>query len=137
VDNGPLVLLTEQGKVGSVTVKGVSHTIWNSVASILANVNKCVPLSGANRNPQFLLLDFVNLGQGFAAADQLNGLATSNISTSAPPVNNGTTVGNVTSTKTSGAIKTMEFMTRKDIPMTLIFLSIMTGFMFLFAYIYD
>jgi hypothetical protein len=47
----------------------------NSVASIVANVNKCVPLSGANRNPQFLLLDFVNLGQGFAAANQLNGLA--------------------------------------------------------------
>jgi len=46
----------------------------NSVASILANVNKCVPLSGANRNPQFILLDFVNLGQGFQAANQLNGL---------------------------------------------------------------
>ncbi|KAF9553437.1 PLC-like phosphodiesterase [Agrocybe pediades] len=47
----------------------------NSVSSIIANVNKCVPLSGANRNPQFLLLDFVNLGQGFQAANQLNGLA--------------------------------------------------------------
>ncbi|KDR71550.1 hypothetical protein GALMADRAFT_143813 [Galerina marginata CBS 339.88] len=47
----------------------------NSVPSILANVNKCVPLSGANRNPQFLLLDFVDLGQGFQAANQLNGLA--------------------------------------------------------------
>jgi len=47
----------------------------NSVASIVANVNKCVPLSGANRNPQFLLLDFVDLGQGFQAANQLNGLA--------------------------------------------------------------
>ena len=42
--------------------------------SILANVNNCVPL-GANRNPQFLLLDFVNLGQAFQAAAQLNGLA--------------------------------------------------------------
>ncbi|KAF5319583.1 hypothetical protein D9619_008370 [Psilocybe cf. subviscida] len=47
----------------------------NGIPSIVANANKCVPLSGANRNPQFLLLDYVNLGQGFAAAAQLNGLA--------------------------------------------------------------
>ncbi|KAF8881667.1 PLC-like phosphodiesterase [Gymnopilus junonius] len=47
----------------------------NSVSSIQANVDGCVPLSGANRNPQFLLLDFVNIGQGFQAADILNGVA--------------------------------------------------------------
>ncbi|KXN83170.1 Transcription factor IIIB 60 kDa subunit [Leucoagaricus sp. SymC.cos] len=47
----------------------------NSVTSIVNNVNGCVPLSGANRKPQFLLLDFVDIGQGFAAANQLNGLA--------------------------------------------------------------
>lgn len=40
----------------------------------MANINNCLPL-GADRNPQFLLLDFVNLGQAFQAANQLNGLA--------------------------------------------------------------
>jgi hypothetical protein len=39
----------------------------------MANVNGCLRL-GANRNPQFLLLDFVNIGEGFKAADTLNGL---------------------------------------------------------------
>ncbi|PPQ73586.1 hypothetical protein CVT26_010570 [Gymnopilus dilepis] len=47
----------------------------NSVSSIQANVNGCIPLSGANRNPQFLLLDYVNIGQGFQAANILNGVA--------------------------------------------------------------
>ncbi|KAF9448739.1 PLC-like phosphodiesterase [Macrolepiota fuliginosa MF-IS2] len=47
----------------------------NSVTSIVANVDGCAPLSGANRNPQFILLDFVDIGQGFAAANQLNGIA--------------------------------------------------------------
>jgi hypothetical protein len=42
---------------------------------IIANVHGCVPLSGANRNPQFLLLDYVDIGHAFEAADQLNGLA--------------------------------------------------------------
>ncbi|KIM36291.1 hypothetical protein M413DRAFT_20602 [Hebeloma cylindrosporum] len=39
--------------------------------SIMAHVNGCLPL-GANRNPRFLLLDFVNIGEGFKAADILN-----------------------------------------------------------------
>ena len=39
----------------------------------MAHVSGCLPL-GANRNPQFLLLDFVNIGEGFKAADILNGL---------------------------------------------------------------
>ncbi|KAF8151373.1 PLC-like phosphodiesterase [Crassisporium funariophilum] len=46
----------------------------NGVASILANVNGCLSL-GSNCNPQFLLLDFVNLGEKFEAADRLNGLS--------------------------------------------------------------
>ncbi|TFK35685.1 PLC-like phosphodiesterase [Crucibulum laeve] len=46
----------------------------NGIASIIANVNGCLPL-GANRNPHFILLDFVDLGQAFKAANQLNGLA--------------------------------------------------------------
>jgi len=47
----------------------------NSVASILAHVNRCVPLGG-NRAPAFVLLDFVNIGEGFQAAEILNGLIT-------------------------------------------------------------
>ncbi|CAK5265971.1 unnamed protein product [Mycena citricolor] len=46
----------------------------NSVDSILANAAGCNAL-GSGRAPNFVLLDFVNLGQGFAAADKLNGLA--------------------------------------------------------------
>ncbi|KAF7358784.1 Transcription factor IIIB 60 kDa subunit [Mycena sanguinolenta] len=48
----------------------------NGVDSILANANGCVPL-GANRNPNFVLLDFVDQGDAFTAADQLHGLASS------------------------------------------------------------
>ncbi|XP_006456425.1 hypothetical protein AGABI2DRAFT_228373 [Agaricus bisporus var. bisporus H97] len=47
----------------------------NSVNSIIANVEGCVPLSGANRKPQFVLLDYVDIGNAFQAANQLNGLA--------------------------------------------------------------
>lgn len=44
----------------------------NGVPSILANAAGCEPLS-AGRAPNFVLLDFVNLGQGKQAVDQLNG----------------------------------------------------------------
>ncbi|KIP01290.1 hypothetical protein PHLGIDRAFT_17300 [Phlebiopsis gigantea 11061_1 CR5-6] len=44
----------------------------NGVASILANAAGCEPLS-AGRAPNFVLLDFVNLGTGKQAVDQLNG----------------------------------------------------------------
>ncbi|KAM6499914.1 PLC-like phosphodiesterase, TIM beta/alpha-barrel-containing domain containing protein [Amanita muscaria] len=46
----------------------------NGVTSILNNANGCVPLGGG-RNPNFLLLDFVDLGNAFRAADVLNGFA--------------------------------------------------------------
>lgn len=46
----------------------------NGVTSILANANGCAPLS-AGRAPNFVLLDFVNLGQGWQAVDQLNGFS--------------------------------------------------------------
>ncbi|KAI0259107.1 PLC-like phosphodiesterase [Gloeopeniophorella convolvens] len=46
----------------------------NSVSSIVANANGCVPLGGG-RNPNFVLLDFVNIGQGVQAVNQLNGLS--------------------------------------------------------------
>jgi len=41
---------------------------------IVANSNGCAPLSG-NRAPNFVLLDFVNIGQGLQAVNQLNGFA--------------------------------------------------------------
>lgn len=44
----------------------------NSVASITANANGCTPLGG-NRKPSFVMLDFVNRGEGKKAVDQMNG----------------------------------------------------------------
>ncbi|KAJ7697687.1 PLC-like phosphodiesterase [Mycena rosella] len=46
----------------------------NSVESILADANGCAPLGG-NRAPNFVLIDYVNLGDPFTAAAQLNGVA--------------------------------------------------------------
>ncbi|KAJ7764694.1 PLC-like phosphodiesterase [Mycena metata] len=45
----------------------------NGVTSILADANGCAPLGG-NRAPNFVLLDYVNIGDGFTVAAQLNGL---------------------------------------------------------------
>ncbi|KAJ7203070.1 PLC-like phosphodiesterase [Mycena pura] len=47
----------------------------NGVASILADAHGCVPLSQGNRLPNFVLMDFVNLGQGMEAVNQLNGFS--------------------------------------------------------------
>ncbi|KAF9502132.1 PLC-like phosphodiesterase [Pleurotus eryngii] len=44
----------------------------NSVTSIRANVDLCAPLAG-DRAPNFILLDFVNRGEGLRAIDLLNG----------------------------------------------------------------
>jgi hypothetical protein len=41
---------------------------------ILANANGCAPIGG-NKAPSFLLLDYVNIGDGLHAVDVLNGLA--------------------------------------------------------------
>ncbi|KAF8968511.1 PLC-like phosphodiesterase [Flammula alnicola] len=98
----------------------------NGVASILANVNNCVPL-GANRNPQFLLLDFVNLGQAFQAAAQLNGLATNNAS--ATPVN--TTVPTNSINSTSNGVATI--WVTEDYPSPLLLPSLAITFLFLFS----
>jgi hypothetical protein len=72
--------------IGSgVIIPDVYHApITNGIPSIMAHVNNCLPL-GANRNPQFVLLDFVNLGEGFKAVDILNGLDANRTLT--PPVN--------------------------------------------------
>ncbi|KAJ7884127.1 PLC-like phosphodiesterase [Mycena olivaceomarginata] len=45
----------------------------NGVDSILADANGCAPLGG-NRAPNFVLVDYVNLGDPFTAAAQLNNL---------------------------------------------------------------
>ncbi|KAJ7461825.1 PLC-like phosphodiesterase [Mycena galericulata] len=46
----------------------------NGADSLLANANGCAPLGG-NRAPNFLLIDYVDQGDAFTVADQLNGLA--------------------------------------------------------------
>jgi hypothetical protein len=44
----------------------------NSVYSITAHANHCAPLAG-DRNPNFVLVDFVNIGHAVTAAARLNG----------------------------------------------------------------
>jgi len=46
----------------------------NGVHSILAEANGCSPLAGG-KAPNFVLLDFVNAGQGQLTVNMLNGLA--------------------------------------------------------------
>lgn len=48
----------------------------NGVDSIMANANGCAPLAG-NVFPNFVMLDFVNIGQGQQAVDIMNGFASS------------------------------------------------------------
>ncbi|KAK1215655.1 hypothetical protein PQX77_021719 [Marasmius sp. AFHP31] len=54
----------------------------NSVNSIMANVQGCAPLA-QGRNPNFLLLDFVEDGEAFKTADILNGFQPSTTPNSA------------------------------------------------------
>jgi len=47
----------------------------NGITSVVDNANGCVAISGSGgRNPNFVLMDFVDLGQGLAAVNQLNGV---------------------------------------------------------------
>jgi hypothetical protein len=46
----------------------------NSISSITAHSNGCAPYSGGKAT-SFVLLDFVNIGDGMAAVNILNGLA--------------------------------------------------------------
>jgi hypothetical protein len=46
----------------------------NSVHSITAHANHCAPLAG-DQSPNFVLVDFVNIGQAVTAVAQLNGFA--------------------------------------------------------------
>ncbi|KAJ7021878.1 PLC-like phosphodiesterase [Mycena alexandri] len=56
----------------------------NGVDSILADANGCAPLGG-NRAPNFVLVDYVNLGDPFTAAAQLNNLPLPAPAPAAPP----------------------------------------------------
>jgi len=53
-------------------VSAASNT--NSEAQILADANGRVPI-GANRNQNLILMDWVNIGDGLAAANSLNGVS--------------------------------------------------------------
>jgi len=46
----------------------------NSVNSIVAHANGCIPL-GSGRKPNFVLLDYVDIGQAITAVDKLNGFS--------------------------------------------------------------
>lgn len=54
-----------------VSSRGTDSNTENS-NSIIANANGCAPLSDNNK-PNFVMLDFVNVGEGMKAVDQLNG----------------------------------------------------------------
>ncbi|KAK7448061.1 hypothetical protein VKT23_013817 [Stygiomarasmius scandens] len=58
---------------GVIVSDPLDASTTNAVDSIMANVAGCTPL-GANRNPQFVLLDFVDVGEGLKAVNLLNGL---------------------------------------------------------------
>jgi len=66
---------------GVIITDPIDAPTTNGVPSILANANGCAPL-GANRAPSFVLLDYVNIGNGFRAADVLNGIGASRTSSS-------------------------------------------------------
>ncbi|KAJ6537223.1 PLC-like phosphodiesterase [Mycena vulgaris] len=58
---------------GVIISDPIDASTTNGVTSILANANGCAPLGG-NRAPSFVLLDYINIGAGFRAADELNGI---------------------------------------------------------------
>ncbi|KAJ7636345.1 PLC-like phosphodiesterase [Roridomyces roridus] len=74
--------------------------VTNGVPSIMAHAASCAPL-GANRYPSFILLDYVNIGQGFLAADIMNGLPPPTSSSSASLTMSATSSP---SSKNSGAV---------------------------------
>ncbi|KAF8192376.1 PLC-like phosphodiesterase [Mycena galopus ATCC 62051] len=59
---------------GVIISDPLAAPVTNGLTSILANSNGCAPLGG-NRAPSFVLLDYVNIGKAFQAADVLNGIA--------------------------------------------------------------
>ncbi|KAJ7500646.1 PLC-like phosphodiesterase [Mycena galericulata] len=78
----------------------------NGVPSILANANGCAPLGG-NRAPSFVLLDYINIGEGFIAADLLNGLpppSSTRSSATAAATASGTSSPTPSSSKSSASL---------------------------------
>ncbi|KAL0578399.1 hypothetical protein V5O48_003590 [Marasmius crinis-equi] len=61
--DGPEIIVSDPGDA----------EVTNGVGSILANVARCAPLA-QDRNPNFVLLDFVDKGEAFKAGEILNGL---------------------------------------------------------------
>jgi hypothetical protein len=57
---------------GAIIPDRVSASKTNGVSSIMAEANGCKSLGGG-KNPNFVLLDWVNVGQGAQAVDKLNG----------------------------------------------------------------
>ena len=55
------------------TIPNLSQApVTNAPPSVLADANGCAPLNGG-RNPNFLLVDWVNIGNVVGAAEILNG----------------------------------------------------------------
>ncbi|KAI9512252.1 PLC-like phosphodiesterase [Russula earlei] len=58
---------------GALVSDPVDAPTTNSVTSIIAHANRCLHFANG-RNPNFILFDFINLGEIFKAVDQLNRL---------------------------------------------------------------
>ena len=67
---------TTNGVSSLVFVQSTAQTSTANFLScrILANAAGCAPLSGGGFNPSFVLMDYVNLGNGVSAVDQMNGV---------------------------------------------------------------
>lgn len=60
----------------NITIPNLSQaSVTNAPPSVLADANGCAPLNGG-RNPNFLLVDWVNTGNVVGAAEMLNGNST-------------------------------------------------------------
>lgn len=62
-----------QDTISSILVPDFIHTPGtNAVPSVLADSNGCAPFSGGKAT-NFVMLDFVDIGEGMKAVDVLNG----------------------------------------------------------------
>jgi hypothetical protein len=69
------IISSASSQLSSILVPDyIDASTTNSVASIIANSNGCAPYSGGKAT-SFVLLDFVDIGEGMKAVDILNGLA--------------------------------------------------------------
>jgi len=74
--NVDLTFLDSFSTAGPVLVSDPEQApTTNGIPSITANVNGCKAIAGSGgRNPNFLLLDFIELGEGLKAVNQMNGV---------------------------------------------------------------